>query len=442
MPGITERLRPFLLGVLLLVALGWMGLNTFYAWQKQQRQNGLKTIVLSTWGSEQERAILNPMLRAFEQAHSGVKVQVRHMPEFYTQSLQMLVAANQAPDVMMLNSLDIKRFCQANILSDLRHVPMEGFYPRALESLALKDGTQCALPRDVSVLVMFINRTMLARLPASVQALAHPGWRLKEMEALAQAATQPATFQSPKRWGLGVYQAPALFWLPYVWSEGGQWFDAQGHIQVQAAEKDVLERYKAYSTTMGISPKRTETANTTMSELFTQQRLLMMPSGRWSVPFLRENAAFQWDVLPFPAGRSGSRVGVDATGYALSRSSRHPQEAQALIEYLTGPEAQAQWAASGLVVPSQMTVAESPTFLQPTHPPRNANSFLQAMRTGVPSPYPPQWPTVGQRLNTAMDAYLNTPDLSLMDALHQSGVETNPESSQTPHPITHTRKGH
>jgi hypothetical protein len=74
---------------------------------------------LSTWGNEGETQTLRRLLQRFEASHPDIRVQLRHMPEFYTQSLQMLIAAGQTPDIMMLNSLDVQRFCDAGLLVNL-----------------------------------------------------------------------------------------------------------------------------------------------------------------------------------------------------------------------------------------------------------------------------------------------------------------------------------
>ena len=45
------------------------------------------------------------------------------------------------------------------------------------------------------------------------------------------------------------------------------------------------------------------------------------------------------------------------------------------------------------------------------------------MSTGVPSPYPKNWTSLGQSLNLAMDAYFNTPDLPLNKALEEAQIK-------------------
>jgi len=141
--------------------------------------------------------------------------------------------------------------------------------------------------------------------------------------------------------------------------------------------------------------------NATMSQLFVQGKLAMFVSGRWSVPLLRKQAQFEWTVLPFPAGRAGSRVGVDASGYAMSASTQHPQESWALIQYLTSAEAQSALTKGGLIVPARRDVAESPVFLTP--PASSSRVFLDAMATGVPTQAPLRWNEMAEEINLGLE---------------------------------------
>ena len=75
----------------LLFCLGWMLLNTWFALQGKAGNTTTKTLTVSTWGNENETATLHSLLQEFEAQHPGLQVRVRHMPEFYTQSLQMLL---------------------------------------------------------------------------------------------------------------------------------------------------------------------------------------------------------------------------------------------------------------------------------------------------------------------------------------------------------------
>jgi multiple sugar transport system substrate-binding protein len=406
----------FFLGALLVSSFLWMLYQSWHA-VLGGVPNGKTTLTLSAWGTLEELHTLKTQVHAFEEAHPSLKVHIRHMPDLYTQGLQMLIASNQTPDVMMLNSLDVQRFCQAGLLQDafslIKH-EQDAFFPTALRSMTAPDGTLCAVPRDVSDLVVYVNQDLLKTLPRHTQALLNPSWHLGDLPAIAEAIAN--LHRQPKTWTVSFYQAPALFWLPFVWSEGGEVFKNQT-IQFNATAVQALAQYKALRHSPHLAPDRQEIGNTTMSDLFLQGRLLCLLSGRWAVPLLRENASFSWDVLPFPQGKAGSRVGIDSTGYAVSRHSPHLKDAQALTRFLSSASAQQAWVHSGLIVPARKALATRDAFLQRGKLPQHADYFITALTTGMPSAYPKTWTHLGQSLNTAMDAYFNTPDFPLEEAL-------------------------
>ena len=57
-----------------------------------------------------------------------------------------------------------------------------------------------------------------------------------------------------------------------------------------------------------------------------QKKIAMHLSGRWLVPKYRQEADFDWDIAPFPKGKNGSVVNIDASGYALSKASAHKKQ--------------------------------------------------------------------------------------------------------------------
>ncbi len=404
------------------LSLLWMAYQSWHAFLGGV-PNSETTLTLSSWGTLDELQTLKTQVHAFEEAHPTLHVKIRYMPDLYTQSLQMLIASNQTPDVMMLNSLDVQRFCQAGLLEDASSLIQQernAFFPTALKSMTAPNGTLCAVPRDVSNLVVYVNQDLLKRLAPQAQALVKPSWHLADLPKIAESVAD--LHRPTKTWTISFYQAPALFWLPFVWSEGGELFNNQT-LKLNDPAIQALADYKALRQHTHLAPDRQEIGNATMSDLFLQGRLLFFLSGRWSVPFLREKATFQWDVLPFPQGKSGSRVGIDSTGYAMSRRSPHLKDAQALTRFLSRTDSQKAWVHSGLIVPARQALATSDAFLQRGQSPQHADYFITAMPTGVPSAYPKNWTSLGQSLNSAMDAYFNTPDLSMQQALKDAQLK-------------------
>jgi ABC-type glycerol-3-phosphate transport system substrate-binding protein len=126
---------PIVLGFVIGGSLLWMFWQT---WQHAQQQSTKPSLTLSTWGTPAELQTLKGLIQDFEAQQPQIQVRVRYMPDAYTQGLQLLVASKQTPDVMMLNSLDVPRFCQADLLQNLHTVPdldLKAYFPRALQSM-------------------------------------------------------------------------------------------------------------------------------------------------------------------------------------------------------------------------------------------------------------------------------------------------------------------
>jgi ABC-type glycerol-3-phosphate transport system substrate-binding protein len=68
--------------------------------------------------------------------------------------------------------------------------------------------------------------------------------------------------------------------------------------------------------------------------------------------------AFNWRMLPLPSDRARFRFG-DEEGYYIVRTSEHPQEALALIRYLSD-----EWQASGPKLPARKSLATNPRYVR------------------------------------------------------------------------------
>lgn len=385
-----------------------------------ERQNAKAVnIQLSTWGSAQEIAVLRALLDEFEQNHPDIHVKLLHIPENYYQKLHILVAGDLTPDVIFTNSISFPIYASQGIFRDLRPflakngqvgagLSRETFYPSALQAFQWKTAqgqeVQGALPRDISNLVIFYNRDLFQKAGVPYP---QAGWTWQQFAETAQQLTLDQNNDGdPDQFGFSFYSTPPLFWLPFVWSVGGNLFspDLERVTIAEPAAVKGLQFYADLRNVWHVAPKKVESGGVTMSQLFMQQKLAMMANGRWSVPVLREQAKFRWDVVPFPVGPSGkSRVGIDASGYAISAKSPHPQESFELIRFLLSREALAKVTESGLIVPARPDVAESDLFLSQHQAPEHGRAFLDVIPDGVPTRTPPRWNEISEELGLALE---------------------------------------
>ncbi len=323
-------------------------------------------IQFASWGSRSEVEIIKPILAEFEAQNPDIKVDFMHIPQNYFQKLHLLFASNTAPDVVFINNLYLPVYANAGLLlplsgkaaaPEINAIPPDVFYPKTLDALSW-GGQVYAVPRDASNMVIYYNKAIFDKYKVPYP---HAGWTFEEFLAAAQKLTH-----RPEVFGFSFEEQP-IYWQPFVMSNGDAGLDFYA---------DLRKKYH-------VAPMKNESASATMAQMFLQGQLAMHLSGRWLVPKYRDEVTFDWDVVTFPRGKNGSVVAMDASGWAIAKSSRHKQEAMKLIEFLSSRDSIEKFTASGLIVPARKDAAKA---LFDGKNPHNAQAFIDAIETSKPTP--------------------------------------------------------
>jgi multiple sugar transport system substrate-binding protein len=358
---------------------------------------------LSSWGSAEEISVLQSLLDEFQRQYPRIRVELIHIPDNYFQKLHILIAGDLTPDVMFVNSLGFPVYAENQILAPLDRFlspHQSSFFQPALQALSWK-GHVYAIPRDISDLVVYYNQDLFKKAGVPIPS---PQWTMQDLVSVAQKLTQDQDGDGkPDRFGISFFGKPPHCWLPFVWSSGGDSFNsALTAVQLSSPRSiSALQFYADLRNRWHVAPKRAESGSATMSQLFLEGKLAMLVSGRWTTPILRQQATFRWDILPFPRGQAGSVVGIDASGYAISKTTLHPQESRALVEFLSSRQAQAAFAKSGLIVPARKDVAEAAAFTQGA--PLHSRYFLEALANGHPTHVPVRWNEISETLDLTLE---------------------------------------
>lgn len=335
-----------------------------------------KTIVqFATWGSESEVKILKPIIADFETENPNIKIDFMHIPQNYFQKIHLLFASNTAPDVIFINNHYLPIYANAGVLEDLtpyeQDFEYDKFYPKSLNALSWENKIY-AIPRDISTLVVFYNKNIFDKYN-----IPYPktGWSFDNFLETAQKLTH-----LPEIFGISFDEDP-LFYLPYLTAFNTTHFDNFKDTNMQNGIKFYANLRKKYH----IAPRKEESASATMAQMFLQQRLAMHLSGRWLVPKYRQEANFDWDIIEFPQRKSGYGVPLDASGWAISKSSKNKAEAILFIKYLSSQKSIEKLTESGLITPARIKVANSPVFLD-NKKPLNAKAFLTVIDNSIPTP--------------------------------------------------------
>lgn len=365
-----------------------------------KKASGKTIITFASWGSKSEIDILKPILVDFEKQNPDLKINFMHIPQNYFQKIHLLFASNTAPDVIFINNLNLPIYANAGVLEDLTdlNIDRSAFYKKSLDAM-IWNGRLYAVPRDISNLVVYYNKDVFDKNKVEYP---NPNWTMEEFLSIAQKLTL-----RPNVFGIS-FEEDSLFYLPYLMSEGGGILsdDLKREIIKDDNSQKGLKNYANLRKKHHVAPQKSESASATMAQMFLQGRLAMHLSGRWLVPKYREEAGFDWDIAPFPKGSAGSVVPLDASGWAIAKSSNHKSEALLLIKYLSSKENISKMTQSGLIVPARIDVANSESFLDGKKP-KNAKVFLDVIETSKPTPVSVNYNEINDKMKEYTEKIFN-----------------------------------
>lgn len=368
-----------------------------------QKTNVTK-IQFATWGSQSEMEILTPILAEFEKENPNIDVELVHIPQNYFQKIHLLFASNLAPDVLFLNNLYLPIYANAGVLEEFKTRPL-GYYEKSLQSLSFKDKLY-AVPRDISNLVIYYNKDIFDKYNVHYPT---SDWTFEEFLKTAQALTKDIDKDGKiDLWGISFDETPALFYLPYLMSEGGGILsDETTNLIIDSPQSQKgLNFYANLRKKYHVAPTKADSASATMAQLFLDGKLAMQLSGRWLVPKYSTDAKFNWGVINFPLGDKGSIVPLDASGWAVAKSSKHKNEALKLIEFLSSKGSIEKFSQSGLIVPAKIDVAQG-EFLQGKNSPQYNKVFVDVIKTSKPTPVSVNYNEILDNLDERTDYLFN-----------------------------------
>ena len=88
--------------------------------------------------------------------------------------------------------------------------------------------------------------------------------------------------------------------------------------------------------------------------------------GHWRIPYFAETLEFNWNMAPLPAG-AASVNRVDGSGFAIHRSTQHPEEAWEFVKFLAAPDGLGIRLLNQLqqLTPATLSLVQSEDFMRP-----------------------------------------------------------------------------
>ena len=143
---------------------------------------------------------------------------------------------------------------------------------------------------------------------------------------------------SLKDYGIS-FEKDIYFMLPYVLTMNENFLNPQKSAEFY---KNLEGKY---------APTASQVGSLTLAQMFLQGKIGLYLSGHWMYPKIKDSANFDWDIIPFCG-----TVPLDASGWAISNDSKHKEQAEKFLKYLSSKKSIEYFNSTGLIVPARSDV--------------------------------------------------------------------------------------
>ena len=312
----------------------------------------------------EESAVIREQLDRFEAENPDIKV-IMDIVAYKTilEQLPIQVEAGQGPDIARLTNMAVMACNYLDLRPHLKDAQyFEDNFPQAsLQVFRCKDDTSAlhGFPMQFTVTGPYINRTLFEQAGIEVPSDTKENVTWEEWtevtKKVAEATETPYAI-AIDRSGHRV-AGPAL-------STGASFFDTDGNWTIDS------EGFRRFAHIVkgwhdeGITPKEVWIGSgdsyAQAGDYFINAELVMYMSGSWNIGRFTNDIgdAFDWDVVPNPAGPGGSTGLPGGASIAAFKSTEHPEEVARVMAYLIQEDVVSEFSARTLFIPGQLAVAE------------------------------------------------------------------------------------
>lgn len=357
---------------------------------------------------------INAVLRDFEAANPGIKVQYIELPtpnnstEVHTYLVNSLNAKNGEPDVFTQDCIWIPEFGGAGLSLPLDDFITEedkaAYFPGLIETCTW-DGKTVGWPWFVDGGFLYYRKDLLDK-----YSLAAP----KSWDELTNAAQEIVSKEGNAElqgflWQAKQAEVLVCDWVEFLGSAGGSTLTGLDVTINNDAGNQALQFMHDLIYDLKITPEAVLTYDEEPSrQPFTSGNAVFLRNWSYVYNLAQDPAESKvvdkvaFEPLPhFPDGKSTSCLG--GYQFGLNASSKHPEEAFKLIEFLSSPESQKRYALEIAIAPTRTAVYDDPEL-------KEKNPFMVGLKevfTGsTPRPVHPAYPQMSLAMQSGLSAAL------------------------------------
>jgi ABC-type glycerol-3-phosphate transport system substrate-binding protein len=367
-----------------------------------------------TWfmwsGTPQEVTAWQTVAEMVTKQHPNIHVQFTTASfTDYWVKFQSEAASGTLPCLISLQSLRTGGFAPSfrslTPMIQRDHFDVGAFDRSIIGGLTFDNGLR-ALPYDFGPYVIYYNRDLFDQNHVAPPA---KDWTFQDFLSAARALTTGG------KYGFMDWTTPEQF-IPFVLSSGGSYLKNGKLDFTNPTVEKAFSDYVALATKEHVAPSLPATPNSTYArDQWLAGNAAMLVDGPWDVINFKANAKFRVGMTQFP--RTGQKsVTVSAgSGFGISNTCQHPDEAWKALTVMTGPAAEQYLASAGRAFAAR--TAQQQYWYQVAGPDLQA-PLQNALQTAVPYRTTAQWQQVSTVLQRYMVAAING-QMAPSDALSQ-----------------------
>lgn len=378
-------------GLLLIAAL----LVIFQPEATRPAPEGATVITFSFWGTYEEWEMWREIVGLFHKSNPDITVKMNYIPSQYDDKIRLLLAADCAPDVMLLQDEPFPAYAGYGKLEDLTErvnsadCPLNwvtDFFPTATDSFAYR-GRVMGVPILGGNCLIFYNRKMFRE--AGVPFPDDEHWTFEDFVSISKKLTRD-TDGDGKLDTFGFSLPNWIYFMPFTWGFGVDYLNDSrtDWAFTGSAAVESLCFYQNLRYGFRISPSITEMPNYAEGAMFMTGHVAMFCNGPWACPtFGSTDIDFDLAHIPFgPSGKRYTRVTWD--GLSMFSKSRHKDAAWRFMLHCVSVEAQAVAGRTTRNFPS--IVAAKDSFTNPNNG-WQEDKFFDALEYSEIQPITNKW---------------------------------------------------
>ncbi len=309
-------------------------------------------LTFAVGGAPAELDVWEELLHQFTE-QSGIAVEMLRQPTDSNQRRQGLLIPLKArqpdPDVFLMDVVWLAQFSASDWLRPLDESAAAHFFPRVLDLVDRHDGRLVALPVNVDAGLLYFRTDLLQRYGFST-----PPATWEDLARQAKTVQQGERAKHPGFWGYvwqgAEYEGLICDYLEVAASNGGGLAEKGRLVLDRPGNRTALTLLSGFIHQASISPPNTYTQmkEEQVREIFQSGRALFERNWPYAWPLHQAEGspvAGRTGIAPLPhAPGESSAATLGGWHVGISRYSDAPEQAQALVRFITSFAVQKQMA--------------------------------------------------------------------------------------------------